>query len=193
MNLFDLKDTLTALVNYALRLPALFRLVSDRYRRVPPIKGLTPVSFACEAPTALGLTVAAAGDVLVQTSILRHPQTVASGFASLFASVAGVAGAADLSVVNFEGVVDSIKPSGFGAYAYPPALVTALKEAGFDVLQLGNNHALDRGPNGVDETIRTVEEAGMGAVGTKTQRDADRPWYTLSTVQKAGRAYTIAW
>ena len=146
IKLIDIKDTLVALVNYALRLPALFRWVADRYRRVKPVAGLSPVTFACEAPSATGLTIAAAGDVLVQTSILRNPQVIASGFASLFSGVADTIQLADLSVANFEGVVDRNKPSGFGTYAYPPALVTARKEAGFDVFQLGNNHSLDRGP-----------------------------------------------
>ena len=41
--------------------------------------------------------------------------------------------------------------------------------------------------------MRTVESAGLGAVGTKTQQNTECPWYTLSTLQKAGRSYTIAW
>jgi poly-gamma-glutamate synthesis protein (capsule biosynthesis protein) len=193
MNPVDIKDTLFALINYALRLPALFRWIADRYRRIKPIEGLSPVTFSCEAPSARGVTIAATGDVLVQTSILHDPQTVNSGFASLFAEVSGTIKAADLSVVNFEGVVDPRKPSGFGAYAYPPELVAALKGAGFDVLQLGNNHALDRGPNGVDETLRVTAAAGLGTVGTRAQDNAQQPWHTVSTVRKGGNEYTIAW
>ncbi len=47
-----------------------------------------------------------------------------------------------------------------------PSLATALKAVGFDVLSTANNHALDRGHNGLDRTIDALRRAGLGQVGT---------------------------
>jgi poly-gamma-glutamate synthesis protein (capsule biosynthesis protein) len=47
----------------------------------------------------------------------------------------------------------------------PLSSAAALREAGFDVLGLANNHALDYGPEGLGETISRLEGAGIDAVG----------------------------
>jgi hypothetical protein len=40
-----------------------------------------------------------------------------------------------------------------------------LRDAGFDVLGLANNHALDFGPAGLAETVSRLQEAGIATVG----------------------------
>jgi poly-gamma-glutamate synthesis protein (capsule biosynthesis protein) len=44
----------------------------------------------------------------------------------------------------------------------PPGAVAALRAAGFDVVSLANNHALDAGEAGLRETVRTLRGAGIG-------------------------------
>jgi hypothetical protein len=45
-----------------------------------------------------------------------------------------------------------------------------LRDAGFDVLGLANNHALDFGPAGLAETVSRLQEAGSATVGVGPNR-----------------------
>jgi poly-gamma-glutamate capsule biosynthesis protein CapA/YwtB (metallophosphatase superfamily) len=47
----------------------------------------------------------------------------------------------------------------------PASAVNALNEAGFDILSMANNHALDRGLEGLADTASALESAGMLPVG----------------------------
>jgi poly-gamma-glutamate capsule biosynthesis protein CapA/YwtB (metallophosphatase superfamily) len=47
----------------------------------------------------------------------------------------------------------------------PASAVNALKEAGFDILGMANNHALDRGLEGLADTATSLESAGMLPIG----------------------------
>ena len=50
-------------------------------------------------------------------------------------------------------------------YRAPAASARALADAGFDILQLANNHTLDYGAEGLDETIANAERAGLVTIG----------------------------
>jgi poly-gamma-glutamate capsule biosynthesis protein CapA/YwtB (metallophosphatase superfamily) len=41
-----------------------------------------------------------------------------------------------------------------------------LRQAGFNLLSLANNHTLDYGPSGLAETAMRLQQAGLLAVGT---------------------------
>lgn len=47
----------------------------------------------------------------------------------------------------------------------PASAVNALNEAGFDILGMANNHALDRGLEGLADTASALESAGMFPIG----------------------------
>lgn len=51
------------------------------------------------------------------------------------------------------------------------ANLPALKQAGFDILNLANNHALDYGREGLDNTIQALQAAGIKALGAGTDRE----------------------
>jgi len=46
--------------------------------------------------------------------------------------------------------------------------VAALRSAGFDVVSLANNHALDAGQAGLAETFAILESAGIAGVASHT-------------------------
>lgn len=48
----------------------------------------------------------------------------------------------------------------------PDAFAKAAKNAGFNILTTGNNHALDRGLNGLDTTIKILDKYGIDHTGT---------------------------
>lgn len=48
----------------------------------------------------------------------------------------------------------------------PPATAQAMREAGFGVVSFAGNHCMDWGPEGLDDTLRNLESAGLITVGT---------------------------
>ncbi|MBW2260906.1 MAG: CapA family protein [Deltaproteobacteria bacterium] len=54
----------------------------------------------------------------------------------------------------------------------PPAMAEAFQAAGFDVVNLANNHMFDQMREGVVETVETVEAAGLKPFGAGESQDA---------------------
>jgi poly-gamma-glutamate capsule biosynthesis protein CapA/YwtB (metallophosphatase superfamily) len=103
------------------------------------------------APT--GVTIAFAGDI----ALLHSPPS------SLFAGVRGPLRQADLAIGNLEGTLSSggsskcgAGSSGCFAFQAPPASAALLRGAGFDDLNVANNHAFDYGASGQRETLRAL-------------------------------------
>lgn len=73
---------------------------------------------------------------------------------------------ADILLGNLEGPVVP-KKTNFGhvVFGMLPDTIPILKEAGFDVFALANNHALDQGWKGHDATKQYLTEAGIGWFG----------------------------
>lgn len=82
---------------------------------------------------------------------------------------------ADLAFTNFEGTIQGkhggwpLKGSFFGSSE--PAVLDALREAGFRALSLSNNHAFDLGPSGVLSTLEEVEKRGFLHAGLGRNHD----------------------
>lgn len=118
-----------------------------------------------------------AGDTMLGDGAARL--MAAKGVAAPLAGVEDLL-AGDVTVLNAEGpVTTSPTPANPGAkysYAVDPAAAAALASAGVDVLALGNNHAMDRGPVGLRDTVRHAGDAGMSAFGAgDTLARAGRP------------------
>jgi poly-gamma-glutamate synthesis protein (capsule biosynthesis protein) len=75
----------------------------------------------------------------------------------------------DLSIVNLEcpltEVEDPIRKSGPSLRA-DPRCATGLKAGEIDVAVLANNHIMDQGPQGLEETMRACRTQGIETVGT---------------------------
>lgn len=71
---------------------------------------------------------------------------------------------ADLAIANLEGpiaVEAEMRTDGRFFYKVPPWTLAGLTGAGFDVVSLGNNHLGDCSEEGVLETMRHLDEAGL--------------------------------
>lgn len=120
-------------------------------------------------------TIGAVGDI-----VLSGPAAAAAeryGDDWLFAQARDVLARADILFGNHESIV---LPRGFPPAAVDPrGLVSyrdssaALRRAGFDVVSLANNHALDGGTIGLKHTRDALERAGIVTVGAgETQHEA---------------------
>ena len=49
----------------------------------------------------------------------------------------------------------------------PKTLLTSLKRMGFDMLTIANNHCLDRGVNGLKDTIEALNECRLDYTGAR--------------------------
>jgi len=103
----------------------------------------------------------AAGDLNVTDSV------VAAGgsqydYTNAFMDVLPLLAEADLTAINFEGNACGVP---YGKDSAPQQLLTALKGAGVDMLQLANSKAINRGVAGLNATVRNVRAAGMASVG----------------------------
>ena len=82
-------------------------------------------------------------------------------------------------VVNLEGPITSDAtpwdPGQRWSYNAQPASAEALATAGVDAVSLANNHALDRGPEGLAATAGALAAAGLTAVGAGLDAVAKRP------------------
>lgn len=87
---------------------------------------------------------------------------------------------ADISIVNLEAPVvksklSPIKKSG-PCLSVAPSVVEVLKNAGFSVFSLANNHFFDQGQTGVDDTIDVCNSCGICVMGGgKSYEKARKP------------------
>lgn len=118
------------------------------------------------------ITIKAVGDIIPGVDFPTnklHPQPE-----QLFQGVTPYLQGADLVFGNFESTLtnhpysakDVSRPNIF-AFRTPPSYTRLLKEAGFNVLSVANNHSLDFTDQGFEDTIKNIEAAGMVAASRK--------------------------
>jgi len=117
------------------------------------------------APAKRSVSVLVVGDVMLGRGVAARPEPLAGAREWLQR--------ADLSLGNLEGVLvegeaSPAEPPGEARpilLRMPPESARVLAEAGFDVLGLANNHALDFGPAGLLETAKRLQRAGVDTIG----------------------------
>ncbi|OUN00332.1 MAG: hypothetical protein BAA02_04375 [Paenibacillaceae bacterium ZCTH02-B3] len=123
-------------------------------------------SPSSDAPVRRTVTIALVGDLLPAGRVAEAMRREGADYP--FRKAKPYLEAADLAVGNLEtpftsrGVPAENKQYVFKA---PPEYAPALREAGFDALSLANNHILDQGPEGLEDTIAHLKEAGLAFMG----------------------------
>jgi poly-gamma-glutamate synthesis protein (capsule biosynthesis protein) len=122
------------------------------------------------------ITLSACGDILLHGRY--HTIAEETGADRAFECIRPLLASSDVVVGNMETVLsrkgspraDKLCLRGDPRYA------ASLARAGFNVLTLANNHCLDYGPDGLADTRRHLEAAGIGVVGAGCNlREACRP------------------
>jgi poly-gamma-glutamate synthesis protein (capsule biosynthesis protein) len=73
---------------------------------------------------------------------------------------------ADMTIANLETTLAGKPYSGYPAFSAPDELVTALQQAGVNVLLTANNHSCDKGRKGVERTISVLDSLCIMHTGT---------------------------
>ena len=158
-------------------------------RREEPAR--TPVSTAAATATATAapargrrrsaVTIAWVGDTTPGTTGALPP----GDGRERYRAVAGRLRGADLAVGNLEGTLAlggaskcasaaapataavPVSSAGTSCFAFraPPRYARGLEAAGFDLMNLANNHAFDYGARGMGETVRALDRRGVAVTG----------------------------
>ncbi|MGT2910230.1 CapA family protein [Streptococcus cameli] len=73
---------------------------------------------------------------------------------------------ADLAIADFEGTISPDFPlAGYPLFNAPPSVVEAIKDAGYDLVDLAHNHILDSNLPGLISTSKAFTTAGIATVG----------------------------
>lgn len=108
------------------------------------------------------------GDIMLDRSVARHAR--AAGAEALFAGVQNVFSEHRLVVGNLEGTITN-NPSVSEAsstilrFTFDPGLAKTIADAGVGVVSLANNHALDFGEFGLEDTLYYLEKADIASFG----------------------------
>ena len=111
------------------------------------------------------------GDVSLDPSYISS--FASQGYEYAWSGLDGLFRRDDLTVVNLECAVSdkgSAVPKEFTFRGDPDAL-PAMRDAGVEVANLGNNHSYDFGPEALLDTVRNVEAAGIDPVGAGVDQD----------------------
>ncbi|MBR5348540.1 MAG: CapA family protein [Lachnospiraceae bacterium] len=104
-----------------------------------------------------------AGDNLIHLRLLDQDR---SG-AALYEKIAPTIREADIAAINLETILveDDGAVSNYPRFGTPVAVGESLAIAGFDVMNLANNHVLDKSSYGIDTTVRFLKELGIPCFG----------------------------
>ena len=97
-----------------------------------------------------------------------------------FQDVASTLSSADLTLMNLEGNICG-EPYGTATTSAPNKLLTALRGAGVDILQVANSCTINNGLIGLNSTLQSIRTAGLEPVGA----------YASSSEFKKSKGYTI--
>jgi len=128
-------------------------------------KGETPVRISFTGDIIMHIPVKTAAaqnnkkDTTLKTSLNNN------GFDHLFEPLKSRLKKSDILMGNLEFPVAPPYTSKPRIFNCPPQVLQSLKDTGFTMVTLANNHMLDQGTRGVAATINHVEKAGLQFIG----------------------------
>lgn len=125
------------------------------------------------------IKIIAVGDNLIHTQVIKsgRQKNGSYNYDHLFDNIKPDIQAADLAVINQETILGgkSIGYSGYPRFNSPTEIGDAIVKAGFNVVQHATNHAMDKGEEGLQNTIDYWEKqksvSVLGIHETKEEQD----------------------
>jgi poly-gamma-glutamate capsule biosynthesis protein CapA/YwtB (metallophosphatase superfamily) len=167
----------------------------------------SPVSDATESPVPLQqqpeptptpevehihkVTLAAVGDVLIHSSIYKDAKTKDGyDFNPIFEQVKPHINKADLAIANLESMIggEVLGLSDYPRFNAPFEVGDALQETGFDLVNLANNHTLDRGVKAIINSIEHLKKLGIEYTGAYSSEEDQQH---IRIIQKNGISFAF--
>ena len=93
---------------------------------------------------------------------------------------------ADLVLGDFEGTIRPNYPlAGYPLFNAPESVVSAIKDAGYQVVDLAHNHILDSQLEGVFSTAKAFEQHGITPIGVYTHKNRDKTSLVIKKVNSS--------
>jgi len=134
------------------------------------------------------LTLVIAGDVMGHDSQIIsawQEKDNTYDYNSCFEYISPFIRQADIAIANLEVTLGGPPYSGYPQFSSPDVLAGALKDTGFDVLLNANNHALDRGKQGLIRTVGILDKYDLIHTGAFASQEAHNSLYPL-VIEKNG-------
>ncbi|RYD94942.1 MAG: CapA family protein [Sphingomonadales bacterium] len=118
-------------------------------------------------PVPDGFTLAAAGDIIYLRPMLATLERDAPTLLALLRNADATFGNFETSVFDINGFTGSPQAESGGTWMMAePAIAAEVKAMGFDIVSHANNHATDWGVEGLYETLRHLDAAGLRRAGS---------------------------
>lgn len=108
-------------------------------------------------------------------------------YSSCFEYVKEEISGADFAIGNLEVTLGGKPYKGYPAFSAPDEYLTAIRDAGFDVLLTANNHCLDRRKKGLERTLRLLDSLNISRAGTYATPEERKERYPLLLEKKGMR------
>jgi poly-gamma-glutamate capsule biosynthesis protein CapA/YwtB (metallophosphatase superfamily) len=109
------------------------------------------------------------GDIMLDRAV--RSAIAREGLTSLLSGVKSIFENTDLVIGNLEGTITTNLPVAVPngdvlRFTFDPSVAKTLRDIGFDGMSLANNHSLDFGEFGFDDTKHYLDEAGIFSFGS---------------------------
>jgi poly-gamma-glutamate capsule biosynthesis protein CapA/YwtB (metallophosphatase superfamily) len=150
---------------------------------------LLPTPTPVKPTSDESLTIAAVGDIMLGSTSINDTFLPPNDGADILKEVTPILSQADIAFGNLEGPLleggktEKCPPNSTRCFAFrvPTRYGKLLKDAGFDVLSLANNHAADFGDYGRESTRKTLDALGIKHAGS------DRQQFAMTIVESKGK------
>ena len=120
------------------------------------------------------------GDLMQHQGQINAARTAKGyDYSTCFEYVKEEIGRADFAIANLEVTLGGKPYKGYPAFSAPDEYLTAIHDAGFNVLVTANNHSLDRGRAGLERTIQLIDTLKIPHAGTYVNAEAREKQYPL--------------
>lgn len=137
------------------------------------------------------------GDIMMHNNVKRCAYLLRNeennmGFAYLFKHVKNILSSSDITCGNMEFPVNPPFRSKGIIFNSPPHIVPALKNSGFDILTLSNNHITDQKTEGLLYTLSLLEKENMPYIGVSRNNQKDKLYkiIEINGIKVSFAAYT---
>lgn len=138
-----------------------------------------------QTPSNTVIHLRAAGDLNVTNAVVQSGLAVSGyDFTDAIMDVAAELACGDVTVLNLEGNICG-EPYGTVSASAPRELITALQNAGVDLVQLANSYTVNNGIIGLSQTLQQLRSAGIEPMGAyaNDQDFRSSKGYTICSVQ----------
>ncbi|MDO4540274.1 MAG: CapA family protein [Syntrophomonadaceae bacterium] len=135
-----------------------------------------PLAVEPESPTDESITILGTGDILMHNNVIASGSDGSGGydFNHLYEPIKLYIESADHASACLECALAGAESgyTGYPQFNSPDELATALKNAGFDLINTAGNHCMDRGLAGGLRTLQVLQDAGLDTIGTNASAEA---------------------